>query len=50
MLSFEEINKSGDYYAISTDGKKYEATYCADLGIMFFAIPSTVEIVGYIER
>lgn len=50
MKTLEEITKSGKYYAIGNNGKKYEATFCADLGVMFFCIPSSVEIVGYIER
>ena len=50
MKSINEITKSGDYYAIGDNGKKYNASYDADLGCMFFAIPASVQIVGYIER
>lgn len=53
MLSFNEIkatNKNGEFYAIGDNGKEYTASYNAKFECMFFAIPSTVEIVGYIER
>lgn len=50
MKTLNEITKSGEYYAIGNNGKKYEATYCSDLGCMFFCVPSTVEIIGYIEK
>ena len=53
MKSLKQIkstNKSGNYYAVSTFGALYEASYNAELGVMFFAIPASVEIVGYIER
>lgn len=53
MKTLKEIkatNKDGDYYAIGADGKKYNASYIAKLECMFFAIPASVEIVGYIEK
>ncbi len=56
MKTFEEIKaqgKNGEYYAIGDNGKQYEASFCTEYGnggIMFFAIPSTVKILGYITR
>ena len=53
MKTFEEIaaaNKDGEYYAIGDNGKQYSASYNAEFGCMFFAIPAIVEIIGYIER
>ena len=53
MKSFEEITatkRDGEYYAIGNDGKQYTASYNAAFECMFFAIPSSVEILGYIER
>ena len=53
MKTLKEIkrtNKSGNYWAVSTFGALYEASYNADFGVMFFAIPDNVQIVGYIER
>ena len=53
MLTFEEIraaNKNGDFYAIGSNGHKYDAVYLADARTMFFCIPSSVQILGYIER
>lgn len=50
MLQLNEINKDGEYIAIGDNGKQYDATYCADLACMFFCIPASVEVVGYIEK
>lgn len=55
MMTFEEIKangKNGEFYAIGNDGRKYSASFCIEYagGVMFFAIPSTVEILGYIPR
>ena len=53
MKSFDEIkrtNKDGEFYAIGDNGKQYTASYSAKFEAMFFAIPASVEIVGYIER
>ena len=53
MKTFEEIaaaNKDGEYYAIGSNGKQYNATYSAKYECMFFCVPAGVEIVGYIER
>lgn len=50
MKTINEITKSGDYYAIGDNGKKYDAYYSTEYGCMFFAIPSSVKILGYIER
>lgn len=55
ILSFEEVKgvalSTSKWIAIGNDGKEYEATfirnyYCPN-GIMYFAIPSTVTILGY---
>ena len=53
MLSFEQItktNKDGEFYAIGNNGKQYNAKYSAKFECMFFAIPASVEIIGYIEK
>lgn len=50
MKSLNEITKDGEYIAIGDNGKQYHATYCSDLGCMFFCVPSSVEIIGYIEK
>ena len=53
MKSFEEIkatNRDGLYYAIGSNGVKYEAVYSVAYKNMFFCIPASVEIIGYIER
>lgn len=53
MKNLAEIiatNKDGDYYAIGNNGKQYTASYSAKFECMFFAIPASVEIIGYIER
>lgn len=53
MKTFDEIkkaNKDGEFFAIGNNGKKYNASYSSKYGCMFFAIPSNVEIVGYIEK
>lgn len=53
MKTFEEItatNRDGEYYAIGNNGKQYNAHYNAEFGVMFFCIPASVEIIGYIER
>lgn len=53
MKSLKEIkaaNRDGDYYAVSSFGALYEAHYNAEFGVMFFCIPESVEIIGYIER
>ena len=53
MKTLHEIkatNKDGSYYAIGSNGKRYEASYSAQFGVMFFAIPDSVQILGYIER
>ena len=53
MKTFHEIkaaNKDGDFYAIGSNGERYDASYNATFGVMFFAIPESVEIIGYIER
>lgn len=53
MKSFEEIKatkRDGEYYAIGSNGRQYEASYRAAYENMFFCIPASVEILGYIER
>ena len=54
MKTLEEIREakaSGNYYAVSRRGKKYEAAYTTDYGgVMFFCIPCEEEIIGYEER
>ena len=56
MKTFKEIKKElqdgAECWAIDNDGKKYKATYSAKYagGVMFYTIPSTVEIIGYEEK
>ena len=53
ILSFEEIVKNQkeqkEYMAIGDNGKEYHATYDPEYQVMFFAIPASVEIIGYKE-
>ena len=55
LISFEEIAKkhtSGEYLAIGNDGKRYHASCVPKYepsGVMFFCIPASVEILGYLE-
>lgn len=55
LISFEEIAKkytAGEYLAIGNDGKSYHASYVPKYrpsGVMFFCIPQSVEILGYIK-
>lgn len=55
LISFEEIaNKhiAGEYLAIGNDGKSYHASYVPQYkpsGVMFFCIPDSVEILGFLE-
>ena len=55
LLSFEEIAKkhiSGEYLAIGDNGKSYHASYVPKYepsGVMFFCIPASVKILGYLE-
>ena len=55
LISFEEIAKkhiAGEYLAIGDNGKSYHASYVPEYepsGVMFFCIPSDVEILGYLE-
>lgn len=48
----EQLQDGAKCWAIGSDGKRYEATYKTGYagGVMFFAIPSTVEIIGYEEQ
>lgn len=55
LISFEEIaNKhtAGEYLAIGNNGKSYHASYVPKYrpsGVMFFCIPDSVEILGYLK-
>lgn len=55
LISFEEIAKkhiAGEYLAIGNNGKSYHASYVPKYkpsGVMFFCIPQSVEILGYLE-
>ena len=55
LISFDEIAKkhiAGEYLAIGNNGKSYHASYVPKYepsGVMFFCIPSDVEILGYLE-
>lgn len=55
LISFDEIAKkhiAGEYLAIGNDGKSYRASYVPNYepsGVMFFCIPASVKILGYLE-
>lgn len=55
LISFDEIAKkhtAGEYLAICDNGKSYHASYVPKYepsGVMFFCIPDSVEILGYLE-
>lgn len=55
LISFDEIAKkhiAGEYLAIGNDGKSYHSSYVPKYrpsGAMFFCIPDSVEILGYLE-
>ena len=55
LISFEEIAKkhiAGEYLAIGDNGKSYRASYVPKhkpSGVMFFCVPQSVEILGYLE-
>lgn len=55
LISFEEIAKkhiAGEYLAIGNNGESYHASYVSKYessGVMFFCIPQSVEILGYLE-
>ena len=42
------IKQDGEFYAVGDNGKKYKASYDSRRKVMYFAIPSDVEIIGYI--
>ena len=57
LISFSEIANRGEnhseWFAVGDDGKQYAASYVRNYrpdGVMFFTIPSTVKILGYIPR
>ena len=54
LLSFEEVvdqyKDDTEFWALGDNGKKYDAHYNSKLEMMFFAIISTVEIIGYIPK
>lgn len=56
LISFGEIARqhvAGEYLAVGDNGKTYDASYVPDYtpeGVMFFAIPSTVTVLGYIKK
>lgn len=43
------IGIDGDFLAIGSDGKEYEAIYNAELKEMFFTIPYNVQVLGYLK-
>ena len=42
-------NKDGEFLAVCDNGKEYEASYNAKYRAMFFAIPSDVNVIGYLK-
>lgn len=56
LWSFDDVAKYGKdgskWLAVGDDGKDYPATYVRKYepkGVMFFAIPASVNILGYLE-
>ena len=54
LYSFEEVKKlsedNSEWLAICDNGKKYHATYTTNYGgVMFFCIPDTVRVIGYLK-
>lgn len=51
MLTLEQIidmdEDGARFWAIGNNGRKYHATYSAKFKVIFFTIPSEVEILGY---
>lgn len=55
LLSLEEITEEGNYIAIGNDNKEYDAHYSNAYkinghGVMFFCIPSHIQILGYKKK
>jgi hypothetical protein len=55
MLTFEEISttqtEDKEYIAIGDNDKEYDAHWTTKYnGVMFFCIPSTVQVLGYKEK
>lgn len=48
VFQLDEIYKNGEYHAIGDNGTLYRASYSEEFHCMFFAIPSTVHVIGYI--
>lgn len=54
LWSFEDVKKEAfdesKWLAIGDNGKDYRATYTTKYGgVMFFCIPSDVNIIGYLK-
>lgn len=55
MINFYSIksiikeNKDGDFLAICESGNSYECKFVAKYKTMFFTIPATEKIVGYVK-
>lgn len=54
LISYEEISttqtEDKEYIAIGDNGREYDAHWTPKYnGVMFFCIPSTVEVLGYKE-
>lgn len=51
MLTMDQIiemNEDGaKFWAIGNNGRKYHAIYDAKFKVIFYAIPSEIEILGY---
>ena len=53
VLTSDEVEKPGDYWALGDNGRSYRASYTDKYmetlgGVFFFAIPAEVKIIGYI--
>ena len=51
LQQIKQLNKKGEYLAVGSNGKLYNAHYTTEYGgVMFFCIPAEVDILGYIEK
>lgn len=42
-------NEDGEFLAVCASGKKYECSFVAEYRAMFFTIPSTEKVLGYVK-
>lgn len=47
LFQLQDITKAGKYIAVTGSGKTYPAIFNEEYACMFFAIPSSENIIGY---